>query len=80
MEERRGSDPERLGKPQDVDERNIPLAPLNVADVGSVQAGPVGKLLLRDAKRVATAPDGATERTLNACGIHGLTWEQACRR
>ena len=49
------------GEPLDVDEAEVLLAPLDAANVGAVQARPVGKLLLRPAPVVAESPDACPE-------------------
>jgi hypothetical protein len=44
-----GVDPERCGEPNDVDEADIALAPLDRTDVGAVESNHVAEALLGDA-------------------------------
>src|SRR5690242_8858688 len=49
------------GQPLDVDEADVPRVPLDVRQVGPVDARPPGELLLRQAQRLAPALDRELE-------------------
>ena len=48
--------PDGAGQPLDVVDRNVPLSSLDRADVRPVQAGLVGKILLRNSHRLPLPP------------------------
>jgi hypothetical protein len=54
-------DVERLGKPEDILQSNISLAPLDTADVGSVDASLFGKLLLAQTYSLTEGSDSFAE-------------------
>ena len=65
-------DPQGPSEILDVHERDVPLASLHAADVGSVQPGPFGKFLLRNAALQANLPEFMPEADRYVAQVHAL--------
>jgi hypothetical protein len=61
-EQGRDRDTECFGDPTDVDERGIPLSPLNPPNVGPMQVAKLSELLLGETKTLAQRSNSPTKR------------------
>ncbi len=66
-----GGDSQRMGEPMDVQQRHVAFAALDRADVGAVEVGAFGKILLTEAQLTAEFPDAGAERAEGAALVVG---------
>ncbi len=66
-DQRRHRQAERRGDPTDVDQADVALPSLDIADVGAVEPDEVSEVLLRQAALAPQLPDGGTERRSRHC-------------
>lgn len=66
-----GGDSQGAGEPMDVQQRHIAFAALDRADVGAMEVGAVGEVLLTEAQLTAELPDASAERAEGAALVVG---------
>ncbi|SDU63652.1 hypothetical protein SAMN04488563_3423 [Jiangella alkaliphila] len=66
-----GGHSQRTGEPMDVQQCHVALAALDRADVGAVEVGAIGEVLLTEAQLTTELPDASAERAEGATLIVG---------